>query len=226
MICDGPLTTPPVMSQRARALAGASGAVVPIVIGLAATDRMALGPSATFGVLLGYGIRVAVLIALGAAAASLHRRTTTAFTLFELGIVGPALAILLMMASGATGGGGREPLLQTLSSPPETTIDSFATRPEALPQQLWRGVTAVRSRARWFVVLDNTPRAEQEARVIVQELRVRYGVAARIYGAGGPKRGEWSIVLGEWMAEGPAYARSRSLDSLGVVAFPWYLPLK
>lgn len=225
MIRDDPLTTPPAMSPRARALAGASGAAVPILIGLAATDRLALGPSATFGVLLGYGVRVAVLIALGAVAASLHRRTTTAFTLFELGMVGPALAILVMMASSATDGGGREPVLRT-SSPPETTIDSFANRPEALPQQLWRGVTGVRSRARWFVVLDNTPRAEQEARVLVQELRVRYGVAARIYGAGGPKRGEWSIVLGEWMAKGPAYARSRSLDSLGVVAFPWYLPLK
>ena len=95
------------MSQegRKRFLLGGLGALAPVFVLLLAVDlEQSLAGASPFK-MLGYGVRVAVLFAIGGLIAWLHETENVPFKLFEIGVGAPAL-LAGLLTSGAVGPAG------------------------------------------------------------------------------------------------------------------------
>lgn len=230
------------IAVRDRVLLGALGGLAPVLVNLAVTDPTTVFVGFSLAVAAGYLARVAVLSSLGGLMAWLHPRERNALRLFEIGIIAPALVTAMMngaaaksaSGSGSRGGGDAfigalllpEPAYAAAPQPaprPSSADSVFSLRapPETTMEKFVRGLTGIRSKDRWFVVLDASIDTRERG---VGQLRYYQsrGVPARLYGSGGPTAGPYMIVFGDWMHEDAAVKRAQALQARGVKAFPWY----
>jgi hypothetical protein len=85
-----------VLSARDRILLGGLGALTPILLNFLVLDVEKVFAKVTLIVCVGYAARIVLLFYLGGVVAYLHKTERSAFKLFELGIVAPALLTTMM----------------------------------------------------------------------------------------------------------------------------------
>ena len=217
---------------------GALGSLAPFLVNAAVADPVTVFSAITATAMLGYGFRVVGLMTLGALVAWAHGKETNSLRLFEVGIIAPALVTTMMNAAAARDSTvsaakaqqvtaalfiPRAAYAQSSYSSGRDTVYAFDAPPESRLEQFWRGFTGVTPRDRWFVVLDVAPMNRGEAREAKRNLSAR-GFKARLYGAGGPRTGEVTVVIGDWLSEKEAEELLARAQRRSIPAMVWYLP--
>jgi hypothetical protein len=213
---------------------GALGAATPVALNLIVVDRFALANPTTLA-LLGYGVRVIVLVALGVVVVSRNLDEQSPSRLFLLGLAGPALITALLngfnqrtllqaepVAPAATAALLALPVVY--ASTPDQRARQFKIPKETGGEQIWRGLTGGRSDRGWFVIALREP--TREAAEAASDLinRTVYGFRAEVFepyqGHGG-----WCVVIGDGLSHADALRlRERALGAGLTEAELWTPP--
>jgi hypothetical protein len=233
------------LTVRQKIALGGAGALTPIILNLLVVDASRSLREITFIVAIGYVLKVVSLFYLGGMTAALHRQEHDPLRVFELGIVAPALLTTFINGSRAEKHDDAPPKAAAVASaltwllPPDLVaaeigqpVYSFRRIPqETIAQQFIRGLVGQTTRGSWFVCLRPTELGLADATRVVDELRRRFSLSARVYSADGGPSGRagaantYTVVLADWTSEDGARTIGQRLREQGVAnAFEWMRP--
>jgi hypothetical protein len=219
------------LSVRQKLILGAVGAVTPLALNLLVVDQLALA-NLTLLTLIGYAIRVLVLIGLGSLIVYLNIDETNRVRVFQLGLAAPALVTALL------NGANQRSLLQNQQfvTPPTAGIfvatlhaqDKEAPRQFAIPkeshgEQVWRGLTGSRSDRVWFVIADRQDSKDAAERRAAHINRTFKGFHADVFEPYGG-RGSWSVVIGAGLTRADAMSLRQRAVAAGMADADLWTP--
>jgi len=234
------------LTMKQKIALGGVGALTPILLNLAVVDAPTLS-NVTLAVIAGYVLKVVILFYVGGMTAALHRKEEDPIRIFELGIVAPALLTTLINGAYREKHNYESPsqpaavsdalkwllpselVAAETTNQPRTVYSFHQAPPEPLAQQFLRGLVGqTTTRGPWFVCIRPTELGLAAAEAMVNDLRSRYDVSARIYHAdGGPssRPGAYTVVVADWTNDATARAIGQNLRDKGVPnVFEWMRP--
>jgi hypothetical protein len=211
------------MTAGRKLILGALGAATPVALNLIVVDRFALS-SPTSLALIGYAVRVIVLVALGVLVVARNLDEQSPSRLFLLGLAGPALITALLNGFNQRTLLRREPVAPVATaaflalpvlyaSTPQQRARQFEIPKETGVEQIWRGLTGGRTDRAWFVIALREP--TREAAEAASDLinRTVYGFRAEVFE---PYQGNgtWCVVIGDGLSHADALRlRERALGA-------------
>jgi hypothetical protein len=172
------------LTNRSKILIGGTGALAPIILNLVVADPQTTFASVSVLVVLGYLLRVGVFFCIGGAMAWLHKNEKSAFKLFELGIVAPAILIGVMngykIQNPTLRAGNQSPAVNAsvmdlivptaYAQEKEPEIKTYRTE-KSVVSQLWQGISGNQNERVWFVVAGTYEISQlQQARGLVKRI--------------------------------------------------------
>jgi len=222
------------MTAGRKLMIGALGAATPLALNLIVVDQVALS-NPTLLALLGYAVRVVLLVALGVLVVSRNLDEQRPSRLFLLGLAGPALITALL------NGFNQRTLLQAEPVAPSAKVSllalpvvyaaaatqgarQFEIPKETGSEQVWRGLTGGRADRAWFVIARREPTREAAEAASGLINRTIYGFRAEVFEPY-QGRGGWCVVIGNGLSHADALRlRERALGAGLTEAELWTPP--